>query len=206
MQKINKGEPLPDFLTWKDGEGRGKKYDDISPELKRQMREYMLQNEQNGVCGYTELPLTCDTSHIDHYKKQGQGWFPELQLEWTNFVVASMHEDFGARYKDNHYGLKKNDYGSFYNPVESGMEDVVYYDGNGQIHPKDPNNHKVEKTIKVFYLDHKSLNDRRKSIIENVKLYFENGMDREVIKESLRGQGFPSVVDWELDFLQNTTP
>ena len=103
MQKINKIGPTPDFSSLMRQKNKPKTWDDVPSDVRFKMKCFMLSREQNSLCGYTELPLNNDNSHIDHYKKRNL--FPQLTFVWDNFVIASIDEEFGAKFKDNHSSL-----------------------------------------------------------------------------------------------------
>ncbi|MBR6178743.1 MAG: TIGR02646 family protein [Bacteroidales bacterium] len=206
MLKINKGEPMPEYVSLFKRNDKPKTWNELNKIFGVfKIRDYILSNEQNGLCGYTELPISSDntSSHLDHFKPRD--WYHDEEFKWNNFIVASKNDAFGARYKDNHSKshLTKDDYKVIYNPVESGMEDVVYYDIDGNMNPIDPKDIKVKRTIEVFNLNHNSLKERRKEIIRQVNSFVECGTSHSDIKSLLNDMGFPSVVDWELKMCSN---
>jgi len=200
MQKINKKSPIPEFSNLMSQKNKPKVWDDVPSDVRFKMKCFMLSCEQNNLCGYTELPLKNDNSHIDHFKKRNM--FPKLTFVWDNFVIASIDEEFGAKFKDNHSNLTKKDYNIIYNPVVRGMENVVWYDKDGKMYPNDNNDVGTMRTIEIFNLNHKSLKQRRKEIIKQVDEYFKCGCSNEDIKEILQQSGFPSVIEWELNQLK----
>ena len=54
---------------------------------------------------------------------------------------------------------------------------------------------KVEKTIAIFNLKHPSLIERRKTIIEYIRIYADGLLDIETIKTALSSLGFISLVE-----------
>lgn len=63
-----------------------------------------LLKEQNNLCGYTELPL--NNKHIDHHHKRVL--YPEKCFCRDNLIMATLDDDFGARYKDKRLrGMRK---------------------------------------------------------------------------------------------------
>ncbi len=66
MRKIDKKEP--DFYKEIIRKYKPEKWNDIHN--KADIRFYMLSDEQNFQCAYTELRIEPETSHIDHYIKQ----------------------------------------------------------------------------------------------------------------------------------------
>jgi len=57
-----------------------------------------LTEEQNSLCGYTEIPLYKGCTHIDHYYKRTL--YPEKCFCWDNLILAGLDDGFGARFKD----------------------------------------------------------------------------------------------------------
>ena len=185
----------------------------VPNDLKDQIKKVMLFDEQKGLCGYTELPLTItiDSSHFDHFRKRNgiMGQKQTLQLEWTNLIIASVDEDFGAKYKDKHIIVNKtyDDYTIIYNPVEDGMDKDVDYDTDGFMVPKKQDDYKVTRTIDIFYLNNPKLTEKRKKIMQDVKMMYDGGMNCEEIRNIFASEhkGFPSVVEWELKILHKNS-
>ena len=109
MRRIDKKEApesLEDFnrvkhTMWKE----------IHDEENRHVYEDCLRRcklEQEELCGYTEIPLSSDTTHIDHYIKRDID--PRLTFCWNNMVAAVKDYRFGADWKDAH--IQKVDYDS----------------------------------------------------------------------------------------------
>ena len=202
MRKINKGNPIPGFNgnnfnnscnNWSDFH---RDHKDIFEES----RSVILTDEQNQLCGYTEIYINeLIYCHIDHYKKRSM--FPELTFDWNNLIVATYDDHFGARYKDNKSGIQINDYNNIFNPVINNVENYFYYTTWGEIVPKygisDSEKDKVKKTIKVFNLNHNSLQDRRKNFISMISCYGE--MAKEDILTAIENSGFESVINQILE-------
>lgn len=203
MRKINKGEPIPEFQKWVN-ENKTTNWDDLPPDVSSKVRFHIMTNEQNNLCGYTELPITMEKSHIDHFRKRNGMGFESLTFDWNNFIIASIDDGFGAKYKDSRKSkLTKDDYALIFNPIECGMDDFVEYDTDGKMYPLDENDCRVKRTIDVFNLNDPSLKNRRKSLIKNVVDCFEGGLGDEDIRNCLKNKGFPSVIEWELNYLHS---
>lgn len=203
MQKINKGEPIPEYQQWVN-KNKTTNWDDLPSTISCNVRSHILKNEQDDLCGYTELPLTMGNSHIDHFRKRNGMGFEKLTFDWNNFVVASVDEDFGAKYKDGRESkLTKEDYNIIFNPVECGMDSFVQYETDGMMTPIDKNNQRVWRTIAVFKLNHNSLKGQRKKIMLSVNSCYNGGMSDDEIRNWLRKEGFPSVVEWKLKVLHS---
>lgn len=206
MLKINKGEPIPEFVSWVK-KNKTTNWEDLPATISFNVRSHILKNEQDDLCGYTELPLTMDNSHIDHFRKRNGMGFEKLTFDWNNFIVASIDDDFGAKYKDGRKSkLTKEDYNIIFNPVECGMDSFVQYETDGMMTPIDKNNQRVRRTIEVFNLNDSKLKKERKKILLSVDSCYKGGMNDDEIRSWLKKEGFPSVVEWALKNSLNTHP
>ena len=123
MRKINKDNPIVGFNgnnfnnscnNWSD-------FHEDHKDIFEESRSVILTDEQNQLCGYTEIYINdLKDCHIDHYKKKSM--FPELTFEWNNLIVATKDSNFGANYKDNKSGIQKNNYGNIFNPVNFSLQ------------------------------------------------------------------------------------
>ncbi|SOD89280.1 retron system putative HNH endonuclease [Spirosoma fluviale] len=203
MRKLNKGEPLAEFdryikhhdpQTWKEfSEGCG--------ELKQEMRLQMLDEEQDYLCGYTEILIDdLKECHIDHFRKRDHFPTPKQLFNWDNFVVAVENEDFGAKHKDGQNGIKDYEYALILNPVSDYAETYFEYSLLGDILPA--HNLSVdkkaiaEKTIEIFNLKHPSLVRRRLDRIITIEA-LKNDPSNTVgeIRAQLEGCGFKSLIE-----------
>ena len=158
-------------------------------------------DEQDGLCGYTELPIDdIEDSHIDHYRKKSI--FPLLTFDWNNFIVSVRDNNFGANYKDNNYCNCEKDYCQILNPIEDSCESYFEYTNTGEIEPKkgieQSIQEKARKTIEVFNLNHTSLVSRRKSILCILDSY-KNQLSNDQIESILSGNGFKSFIEYKLN-------
>lgn len=199
MRKLNKGEPLTVFTecirdnkpaNW---EAFSKDHQTISQEV----RLYILCEEQDSLCGYTELPVDDPFDcHIDHFRKKSQ--FPTLTFDWNNFIVATMDDDFGARYKDAKSGITAADYALILNPTIDQAESYFEYSELGEILPKPKGltlaqKALAQKTIDVFNLKAKALRERRYGLIKMIEAYGDLPADE--IKACLENAGFKSLIE-----------
>lgn len=202
MRKINKANPLAGFngnnfdnssTTWSDFYKEHK-------EIHERSRGVILTDEQEQLCGYTEIYINDLTGcHIDHYKKRNI--FPELTFEWNNLIAATNDDAFGAKYKDNKYGIQSNDYDDIFNPVTDNVENYFYYTTWGEVTPKtaisEVDNQKAKKTIEVFNLNHPSLKDRRKNLTNTISSCGK--MAKEDILTTFENSGFRSTINQVLE-------
>lgn len=118
-------------------------------------------------------------------------------------IAAVKDDDFGADYKDKH--VKRNDYDKseccytdILNPVRDEFADRFRFSADGTIEPSDSQDIKAEKTIELFNLNEKSLKERRKVRMENVRTYIENDYTKEATLAALTEDGFVSAIEYEL--------
>lgn len=198
LRKINKSNLILGFNgnnfnnscnNWSDFH---KDYKDIYEES----RLMILTDEQYKLCGYTEIYINdIEACHIDHYKKRNI--FPQLTFDWNNLIVAKNGSDFGANYKDNKFSIRIDDYDNIFNPVIDNVENYFYYTLWGEVTPKTAisniDNQKVNKTIKVFNLNHNSLKNRRKNLVRMISCYRD--MENKDILAAFKNSGFLSVIN-----------
>lgn len=198
MRRLKKGSPVQAFKDCirtdkpADWDAFSGGHRDVSQEV----RLHILCEEQDSLCGYTELPIEnpfkCE---IDHFRKQDL--FNALTFDWDNFVVATKDEVFGAKYKDNKSGITKAQYAQILNPVTDDAVHFFEYTVFGQIEPKHGltkgEKALADKTIEVFNLTHESLRVRRYELIRMIEYYAD--FPAEDIQDFLKDLGFKSVVE-----------
>lgn len=202
MRRIDKSEE-PQSLRSFD-KAKHKKWEEIHNEANRHVYNDCLQQcieDQAHLCGYTEVPLSKDNRHIDHYIKRD--FAPDLTFCWNNMIAAVKGSRFGADYKDKH--VKRNDYDKseccytdILNPVKDEFAGRFRFSADGTMEPSDNKDIKAEKTIELFNLNEKSLKERRKVQIENVRTYIENDYTKEATLAALTEDGFVSAIEYEL--------
>ena len=197
MRRINKGVPFDDFVKYLD-KHKPSKWEDINGDLKSNMRFHMLVNEQDCLCGYSEIPLDAEntSSHIDHFVKRD--YDHSKIFDWDNLVVSAIDEDYGGKYKDNTYKIKQNEYAQIFNPTKDDMGQYIEYLRDGRIAPRDgiqdAINDKILKTIEVFNLNCRSLKNRRKQLL--IELDSCSGLPKEELKHTFEKNGFISLINW----------
>ena len=178
MFKITKNEP--DFFTkakskvkipkvssaWND-----KEIENIRPQL----REYILLQEQNLLCAYCEKEIDDNpkNSNIDHFRLKAGHLFPEKTLDYNNLLVSCNTHGRCSNYKDKHI-KSKDDYEKIVNSITENPDDFFDYLITGRIIAID-NNPKAEFTIDIFQLGrnrNEPLSRQRKEIadaLEHIK-------------------------------------
>ncbi len=160
MKKIDKKEPrfYDEYIksvkpeTWSE-----------MRDIKYRIRQYMLRQEQNQQCAYSEIRVNPDSnfSHIDHFLKQE--WFKDSIFDYNNLFTSCNSEFFAAKHKDKTIGPK--DYENLINPTIEDPNDYFEYTMNGFIIPKNKDCVKATTTIRIFNLNHRTLTERRKEKI-----------------------------------------
>jgi len=181
MLQVSKTEPK--FFSDKKKKILKPKESDAWSELgdiRADLREYILENEQSSMCAYCEKKITSDSkkSNIDHYKTRNL--HPELTLDYNNFFVSCNNLNHCSSKKDN-IGLNKNDYENMMNPLDKDLDENFSY-ALGEIEGK---NKKANFTIDTFALNNISLVEERKEIIRNFEFYKE--FDEITLVDAFRG-------------------
>ena len=210
MRRINKSEE-PQSLR-KFNKAKHENWKEISDLANRHVYNDCWQQcfeDQAHLCGYTEVPLPKEKDkdkvkvkrHIDHYIKKD--FAPDLTFCWNNMIAAVKDDNFGADYKDKHvkrtdYDKSKCCYTDILNPVRDEFTGRFRFSADGTIEPSDNKDIKAKKTIELFNLNEKSLKERRKVQMENVRKYIEEGWAKEKIPALLKERGFVSAIEYEL--------
>jgi len=129
-----------------------------------------LIKEQGFICGYTMKKINRDTAHIEHIKPQSlcRREKPGSDLDYTNLIACYPLKDNKAKYR---YGAtKKGDWWEkggkeFVSPLEYACESYFHFDLEGKIIASTSNIAAIN-TIKVLALNHGSLTEERKRVIE----------------------------------------
>ena len=197
MRRIVKTEPNFSFSNFVL-RNNPQNWEELPVDIKNTAKEYILNNEQNGLSGYTEKPVT-KKSHIDHYIKRDLN--PGLTFDWNNLILDEMPDFYGARYKDtqiHHF----NQYTTILNPVTEDVHLLFYYLVTGRIEPHpnltDIERVKAKNTIDIFNLNHPDLVNKRKGILKNIQDY-QNQLGKEEIYTILKTYGFHSPLKQELN-------
>lgn len=152
---------------------------ELSREIGLELRNHMLEEEQNWQCAYTEVRLNPDDSHIDHFKKQD--YFPQYTFSYDNLFAAHNSEDWGAKCKDKK--IKKDLYDTILSPLSEEIKNAFSFNfANGEILGE---TEKAKNTIEVFNLNHSSLKARRMQTVLNIQNYAKYSFSEEEIKENL---------------------
>ena len=126
--------------------------------------------DQGGLCAYTMRRIDNNSSHVEHIKPQSlcREELRGSDLDYTNLVAClprhSMTKQYryGAQFKDNWWD---NDGAEFVSPLQSICERIFRFKLDGEIEAID-NRGEARTTIAVLSLDHRSLTEDRKRVIE----------------------------------------
>lgn len=123
---------------------------------KRVLKEYILKNEQNYLCGYCESRVTLDDSHIEHIKPKSID-YDNLTFEYSNLLVScdgKCHVDGKqpltcGHKKDNYFDESK-----FLNPTTNlDIRDYFVYTDNGYIGSSAKDDEKSKYTMELLQLN-----------------------------------------------------
>lgn len=92
------------------------RWDDYLASKKRELKNYMLEQEQNFLCVYCECKISLDnldSCHVEHIKPKASNMYPELTFDYQNLAVScngTIHnpDDDKSRYSCGH--KKANEY------------------------------------------------------------------------------------------------
>ncbi len=167
MKRINKREPV--FFTNFIRKNNPVEWNDIA-EIRDNIRTYMLSG-------------LVPNENIE------QNTIPEqiLKFKWSNLFTSTNNEYFGAKYKDNTYRIKQEEYQHLINPSIENPNDFFKYSFTGEILIKegDINSDKYKKaelTKDAFNLNERSLVEQRQTVVKMVKLYFDQQFSIDEIK------------------------
>lgn len=181
MIQVTKSEPK--FFTVKKKKVKNQKQSDAWNEIsdiRTDLREYILQNEQGLMCIYCEKKISSDRlkSNIDHFKMRNT--HPELTLEYENLLVSCNNLEHCSNKKDS-FGLNKENFENLINPVYDDIENSFSFTAFGEL---EGNNDKAKFTIEVFGLNHITLIEERKKIL--IQLMHYKKMDISLIFEAFK--------------------
>lgn len=175
MLKVNKVNEPEFLLEYKKKHSPKSWYDYNNDNIKRDIKEYALKNEQNNYCPYCEKAIySVDEGHIEHIKPRDL--FPKLFQEYNNLLVS-------CNEKNTCGSMKKNKYSDdFINPViENPNEYLTFNLASGEIVPRkeleDTKYKRAIYTIELLNLNCITLTEARKNLIVILEVYRENYED-----------------------------
>ncbi len=150
-------------------------------DIRENLRSHILSQEQANMCIYCEKKINANShkSNIDHYKTRKL--YPELTLDYENLFVSCNHNAHCSSHKDR-LPLTKEDYQNILNPLSEELNYAFDYTAFGEIEPL---TQKAKFTQDSFNLNHISLVEERKLIVQNFENYRE--FDENILVECLGG-------------------
>lgn len=177
MKNIQKNGCPPRYVRWcKKIAGTEKEDYNELPAAEKQFLFDALIEEQGYICGYTMKRIDQDSAHIEHIKPQSR-CMAERQgsdLDYRNLIACYPRNGMETRYR---YGAQykgdwwENNGRDFVSPLYPDCENHFQFDLRGNVTALDVAG---AKTIEVLYLNHQSLTEERKRVIEEF-IYGENG-------------------------------
>jgi uncharacterized protein (TIGR02646 family) len=123
---------------------------------KRKLKEYILENEQNGLCCYCESKVTLNDSHVEHIKPKSLD-YDNLTFEYSNLAVScngKCHTDGNTPVTCGH---KKDDdfhHTNFLNPtIVPNIRDYFVYTDKGFIGASSIDAEKSKYTLELLQLN-----------------------------------------------------
>ena len=186
MLKVNKKSEPEEFtkykkknkvINWKDFTSES--------EIKKLLKEALLEEQENSCCPYCEIEINLNDSQIEHIKPKDK--FPELLIDYNNLIACCLESKRCGNSKANKWDEL------FINPVIENPEDYFEYDiKTGEITPIFKEGNRYEKA--KYTIDLLNLNDnrlcgiRKKYIFEflNYSKYNKNSLSNYPVK-------FPSL-------------
>ncbi|MGL5639500.1 MAG: retron system putative HNH endonuclease [Cetobacterium sp.] len=166
MFKVNKTLE-PEFFTNFKKHHKMNNWNDYKehPNIKQQLREYSLFEEQELCCPYCEIEIDVENSETEHIKPKDL--FPDEFQNFDNLISACKTSKRCGNSKSNLWNIK------FINPVLEDPQDYLTYDiKTGEIKPLANTGVDFEKakiTIEILNLNDKRLVNARKNFILGYK-------------------------------------
>ena len=179
MKRVMKGQQPTLYIAWCSSV-RGTQDEDYRclPAAEKEALLSALVAEQGSLCAYTMRRISPDRSHVEHVKPQSRCRADQqgTDLTYTNIIACFPREGmksecrYGAQAKDDWWSDDPNE---FVSPLDQHCEDRFLYSMDGQVTPKRAHSG-AENTIDVLKLNHPSLVEDRKRVIEEF-VYGANG-------------------------------
>ena len=140
------------------------------PSAQKKLILEAMTADQGGLCAYTMRRIDNKSSHVEHIKPQSRCRkdLHGSDLEYANLVACFPRQGMKAQYR---YGAQHKDYwwdndgAEFVSPLQPTCERVFRFKLNGEIEAVN-NRTQAITTIDVLGLNHRSLTEDRKRVIE----------------------------------------
>jgi len=168
MKHITKNHEPESFTNWKNlkNDDWQPTYSNLQNPEKEKVFESLL-DEQGYICCYCERELKNQNYHIEHFKPKDKNKFPELQLDYDNFLCSCQRN---TKHRVRlHCGNSKDNWFDdrlLVSPLDSNCEAKFIYTADGHIKPSDSNDSSAVTTIEKLKLDIDKLVNLRNKAIE----------------------------------------
>ena len=177
MKYIQKGSAPREYSDWcRRVQGTDKEdYRELPLSEKAALVDALL-TEQGWICAYTMRRIEKTSSHAEHIKPQSvcRAEMPGSDLDYGNLVACFPREGMKKRYR---YGAQaRHDWWNpklFLTPLQPSCEHRFRFNLRGEV-ATDASDIAAAETSKRLALDHKSLTEDRKRVIEEF-IYGEGG-------------------------------
>jgi uncharacterized protein (TIGR02646 family) len=162
----------PDFFTEHTKDLSN--WSDYLSKNKRQLKQYILNNEQSNLCCYCEGSVSVETSHIEHFKPKSA--YGDLTFDYDNLLVScngecnTTNREYCGHKKENKFNEDL-----LLNPsIQENISEFFTFTTNGEIKPSDLDLLKSKHTIDELKLNTNTLQEARKTslktLIDNLKI------------------------------------
>lgn len=151
-------------------------WDDLTSADKAEIRQ-KLEQMQGRRCAYCEGSLDGLGSHIEHFRRKSQAYFPHLTFAWSNLYWSCDRQDSCGHYKD--HGAGAYNVNDLIDPCADDPDAFFRFrtDGTISIRSGIPHTqkHKAEETLRVFNLNPQwgRLRNMRKSAVSAYVLFVD---------------------------------
>ncbi len=153
---------------------------------KRALKEYLLENEQNYLCGYCEAKISLDNSHVEHIKPKSLD-YDSLTFDYNNLLVSCNGICFSKSNKPITCGHKKDnkfDEVKFLNPTKkTDIRDYFIYTNNYYIGSSKLDEEKSKYTMDLLNLN--SFNNNLPQAREDAFYQFKKSVENESKKRGV---------------------
>ena len=171
MLKVDKKREPEEFTKYKK-KNKVVNWKDFTSEseIKKLLKEALLEEQENSCCPYCETEINLNDSQIEHIKPKDK--FPELLIDYENLIACCLESKRCGNSKANKWDEL------FINSVTENPEDYFKYDiKTGKIIPIFKEKEKFEKaeyTINLLNLNDNGLCEIRKRYIFEFLSYSNN--------------------------------
>ena len=161
----------------------------------------ILDDEQYGLCAYTELKLDDDAvgGHVEHVKPKSK--YPQNTFDYRNLVLSALDSNKLSSLKTQYPKASKTSFGGhaklssydknqFFSPLNArSKRNYFLYQSDGKVVPNPLMTKRYQKrvryTIRLLNLNHPMLVTRRKQWIEELDELMDQHLTDDMCLESL---------------------